>query len=104
VQISVKGARHNNEDTSFGDGQLFAVFDGHGGKYASQLLRKKVFIIYRFSCGDLHTFASEHAREESLQLLLSPCHIHPEILAVNDLIFFVEKARGAFLQQYAEKK
>mmetsp|Transcript_11073 Transcript_11073/g.27143 ORF Transcript_11073/g.27143 Transcript_11073/m.27143 type:complete len:448 (+) Transcript_11073:71-1414(+) len=42
IEVSVKGARHNNEDTSFGDGRLFAVFDGHGGKFASQLLRKKL--------------------------------------------------------------
>mmetsp|Transcript_52706 Transcript_52706/g.125509 ORF Transcript_52706/g.125509 Transcript_52706/m.125509 type:complete len:448 (+) Transcript_52706:146-1489(+) len=39
IEVSVKGARHNNEDSSFGDGKLFGVFDGHGGKYASTMLR-----------------------------------------------------------------
>jgi len=42
IEISVKGARHNNEDTSYGDGRLFCVFDGHGGKHASTLLRKRL--------------------------------------------------------------
>ncbi len=60
IQISVKGARHNNEDTSFGDGRLFAVFDGHGGKYASQLLRKKV----------AHTLISSSHRSMLASLLL----------------------------------
>jgi len=42
IEVSVKGARHNNEDTSYGDGRLFCVFDGHGGRHASQLLRKRL--------------------------------------------------------------
>lgn len=42
VEVTVKGARHNNEDASYADGKLFAVFDGHGGKHASILLRTKM--------------------------------------------------------------
>ena len=42
VEVTVKGARHNNEDASYADGKLFGVYDGHGGKHASILLRTKV--------------------------------------------------------------
>lgn len=42
VEVTVKGARHNNEDASYADGKLFAVYDGHGGKHASILLRTKL--------------------------------------------------------------
>lgn len=42
VEVTVKGARHNNEDASYADGKLFGVYDGHGGKHASILLRTKL--------------------------------------------------------------
>ena len=54
-QVTVKGARHNNEDTSYAgpsffeqlreskhicaDGKLFGVFDGHGTLAISSTLR-----------------------------------------------------------------
>jgi hypothetical protein len=45
VEVTVKGARHNNEDASYADGKLFGVYDGHGGKHASILLRTKVYVV-----------------------------------------------------------
>jgi serine/threonine protein phosphatase PrpC len=42
VNVSVKGARNNNEDAIYSDGQLFAVYDGHGGKHASLLAQKEL--------------------------------------------------------------
>jgi serine/threonine protein phosphatase PrpC len=35
TQVSIKGARHEQQDTAFSDGQLFSVFDGHGGTSAA---------------------------------------------------------------------
>jgi hypothetical protein len=44
--VSVKGARRRNDDTSYADGQLFGVYDGHGpqdcGKRASQLASSEI--------------------------------------------------------------
>jgi len=42
VNASVKGARNNNEDAIYADGQMFAVYDGHGGKHASLLAQKEI--------------------------------------------------------------
>ena len=42
VNVSVKGARNNNEDAIYTDGQLFAVYDGHGGKHASVLAQREL--------------------------------------------------------------
>ena len=42
VNVSVKGARNNNEDAIYTDGQMFAVYDGHGGKHASLLAQKEI--------------------------------------------------------------
>jgi len=42
VNVSVKGARNNNEDAIYTDGQMFAVYDGHGGKHASMLAQKEI--------------------------------------------------------------
>lgn len=42
VNVSVKGARNNNEDAIYSDGQMFAVYDGHGGKHASLLAQKEI--------------------------------------------------------------
>ena len=42
VNVSVKGARNNNEDAIYADGQMFAVYDGHGGKHASLLAQKEL--------------------------------------------------------------
>jgi len=53
IEISVKGARHNNEDAAYADGKLFCVFDGHGGKHASTLLKTKLAEMFYDSVKDV---------------------------------------------------
>ena len=40
MNVSVKGARNNNEDAIYADGQMFAVYDGHGGNQCAEYLKE----------------------------------------------------------------
>jgi serine/threonine protein phosphatase PrpC len=52
VNVSVKGARNNNEDAIYADGQMFAVYDGHGGKHASLLAQAEIAKQYYQATGN----------------------------------------------------
>ena len=52
MNVSVKGARNNNEDAIYADGQMFAVYDGHAGekvaKHLAQELPGRLSTLKRF--------------------------------------------------------
>jgi hypothetical protein len=52
AQVSIKGARHENQDALYSDGQLFGIYDGHGGKSAAAFSHSEV----------ARCFYSEHTR------------------------------------------
>ena len=52
AQVSIKGARHENQDALYSDGQLFGIYDGHGGKSAAAFSHSEV----------ARCFHSEHTR------------------------------------------
>ena len=42
THVSIKGARHEQQDAAFSDGQLFSVFDGHGGTWAAECASREL--------------------------------------------------------------
>ena len=52
VNVSIKGARNSNEDAIYADGQMFAVYDGHGGKHASLLAQTEIAKNFYKAIGD----------------------------------------------------